>query len=165
MKGEIVIEGGLMKDFKTYNNTLAFINTIPALVALQNPGFSKKGFVIKKGFVKYRLIKKTIIKFDKIQIEGASATLIGKGEINLKTHTIKMILAIQTARKLGEMIGNIPLLGYILMGEDKSMTVGLTIKGNFEQPIVETSATQDILSLPLQLIQRTLESPKHLIKK
>ena len=165
MKGEIIVEGGVMKDFKAYNNTLALINTLPALVALQNPGFSEEGFQIKKGQVKYRMIKKTKIIFDSIKIEGASATIIGKGEINLKTRTIKINLAIQVARKLGEVIGNIPILGYILMGKDKRMTIGLSVSGNLDKPLVQTSATQDILSLPLQLLERTLTSHKHLINQ
>jgi hypothetical protein len=76
-----------------------------------------------------------------------------------------MKLAIQTARELGKFVGNLPLLGYILMGKDKSMTVGLRITGSLNKPKVKTSAAQDILSLPLQIIKRTLESPAHIINK
>ena len=54
MKGKIIVEGGVMSDFATYNNTLAFINTLPALATLQNPGFSQKGFEIEEGVGNYR---------------------------------------------------------------------------------------------------------------
>ena len=40
MTGQVIVEGGVMKDFKAYNNTLAFINTVPALASLKNPGKS-----------------------------------------------------------------------------------------------------------------------------
>jgi hypothetical protein len=152
MHGEIIIEGGVMRDFKAYNNTLAFINTLPALATLSKPGYSKKGFTIKHGIAKYRKIGDKII-FDKIYIEGTSANIVGKGEINLKTNTINMNLAIQTARELGKVVGSVPILGYILMGEDKSMTVGLTISGSLSKPIVKTSASKEILKLPLDLIK------------
>ena len=76
-----------------------------------------------------------------------------------------MTLAIQTAREFGKVIGNIPLLGYILMGEDKSMTVGLKISGSLSKPVVKTSATKEILKLPLDLIKRTLQSPAHILNK
>ena len=162
--GEIIIEGGVMRDFKAYNNTLAFINTIPALATLSSPGFSKKGFHITKGVAKYRKIKDKII-FDTIHIEGTSASIVGKGEIDLKKNTINMNMAIQTAREFGKVIGSLPIVGYILMGQDKSMTVGLTITGSLSKPKVKTSATKEILKLPLDLIRRTLESPAHIINK
>ncbi len=164
MKGQIIVEGGVMSDFKAYNNTLAFINAIPALATLSSPGFSEKGFKIKEGVIEYRMIGDKVI-FDSVYIKGRSATIVGKGTLNLKKKTINMKLAIQTARELGKFVGNLPLLGYILMGKDKSMTVGLTITGSLNKPKVKTSAAEDILSLPLQIIKRTLESPAHIINK
>jgi hypothetical protein len=164
MKGRIIIEGGIMSDFKAYNNTLAFINTIPALATLNSPGFSKKGFKIKEGVIEYRMIGEKII-FDSVYIKGSSATIVGKGNLNIKKKTITMDLAIQTAREFGNFVGNLPLIGYILMGKDKSMTVGLKVTGTLEKPKVQTTAAQDILTLPLQLLKRTLESPAHIINK
>ena len=164
MKGQIIVEGGIMSDFKAYNNTLALLNAIPALATLNSPGFSKKGFKIDEGVVEYRMIGDKII-FDSVYIKGRSATIVGKGQLNLKKKTINMKLAIQTARELGKFVGNLPLLGYILMGKDKSMTIGLKITGNLNKPKVITSAAEDILSLPLQIIKRTLESPAHIINK
>jgi len=164
MKGRIIIEGGVMSDFKAYNNTLAFINSIPALATLHSPGFSKKGFKIKEGVIEYRMIGDKII-FDSVYIKGSSATIAGKGKLNMKKKTITMDLAIQTARELGSFVGNLPLIGYILMGKDKSMTVGLKITGTLDKPKVQTTAAQDILTLPLQILKRTLESPAHIINK
>ncbi len=164
MKGQIIVEGGVMSDFKTYNNTLAFINTLPALATLQNPGFSEKGFKIKEGVIEYRVIGDKII-FDSVYIKGGSATIVGKGEVNIKKKTIKMDLAIQTAREIGKFLGSLPLVGYILMGKDKSMTVGLKITGTLEKPKVQTTTAEDILTLPLHFLKRTLESPAHIINK
>lgn len=165
MKGRIIIEGGVMKDFKAYNNTIALINTLPALATLQDPGFSKEGFKIKKGVAEYKIIKGEKIIFDSIYIKGKSSTLVGKGFIDLKKNRIDIQLAIRTAKTLGNVVGNIPLIGYILMGEDKSMTIGLTIKGTLDKPKVKTSAAEEILTLPLEIIKRTIESPKQMIEE
>ena len=164
MHGKIVIEGGVMKGFKAYNNTLAFINTLPALATLHSPGYSKKGFTIKNGVAKYRKVGDKIF-FDSIEIEGTSANFVGKGMIDLKKQTINMNIAIQTARELGKVVGSVPILGYILMGDDKSMTVGLKITGSLSKPVGKTSAAKEILKLPLDLIKRTLQSPGHLLNK
>ncbi len=165
MKGEIIVEGGVMKDFKAYNNTLAFINTIPALAILQDPGYSEAGFTIEKGTAEYRLIKQDKIIFDSIYIKGASATIAGTGEIDLQKKTIDLNLAIQSARELGKLVGSLPLVGYIIMGEDKSMTFGLQITGTLDNPQVQTSAGGDILSTPLQILKRAIESPQHIINE
>lgn len=165
MKGEVIVEGGVMKDFKAYNNTLAFINTLPALAALHSPGFSTTGFTIEEGIVGYRQIKNDKIIFDSIYIKGTSATLVGKGEVDLKKKTINMNLAIQVARELGSVLGNLPLLGYILMGEDKSVTVGLKITGSLDKPKVITTGAEEMLLLPLNILKRTLETPGHILNK
>ena len=163
LKGQIIIEGGVMSNFKAYNNTLALINAVPALATFSSPGFSKSGFMIKEGVIEYRMTKDKII-FDSIYIKGSSATIVGKGVLSLKKKNMHMKLAIQTARELGNLVGKVPLLGYILMGKDKSITVGLTIEGSIYKPVVRTSTAQDILTLPLQFIQRTIESTVKIIK-
>jgi len=163
MKAEIIVEGGVMRGFKAYNNTLAFINTIPALVTLQDPGYSKEGFVIQSAVIEYRMIKREKIIFDSIYIKGDSSTIIGKGELDLNKKTIDIELGIQVARALGKVVGSIPLVGYILVGKEKSLTVGLSITGNLDKPIVDISVAKDILSYPLQLIKRTFEVPQQLL--
>jgi hypothetical protein len=165
MKGEIIVEGGVMKNFKAYNNALAFINTIPALASLQNPGYSEKGFTIEKGIAEYRMINLDKIIFDSIYIKGTSATIAGTGDIDLVKKTIDLNLAIQSARELGKVVGSIPLLGYIIMGKDKSWTFGLQITGTLDDPQVMTSAGGDILSAPLQILKRAIESPQHIINE
>ena len=165
MKGEVIVEGGVMKDFKAYNNTLAFINTLPALATLQKPGYSTEGFTIEEGIVKYRQIKRDKIIFDSVYIKGSAATIVGKGEVDLKKKTINMNLAIQVAREFGSVVGNLPVLGYILMGEDKSVTVGLKITGSLDKPKVTTTGAQEMLLLPLDILKRTLESPAHILNK
>lgn len=165
MKGDIIVEGGVMKDFKAYNNTLAFINTIPALAILQNPGYSEEGFTIEKGIAEYRMINLDKIIFDSIYIKGTSATIAGTGEIDLQKKTIDLNLAIQSARELGKVVGSLPLVGYIIMGKDKSMTFGLQITGTLDNPQVKTSAGGDIFSAPLQILKRALESPQHIINE
>ena len=87
------------------------------------------------------------------------------GQIDLLNETIDLNVAIQTAKDFGKIVGNIPLLGHILMGKDKSMTIGLRITGNLDKPKVQTSAAEEILTLPLQFIKRTLESPGEMVKK
>jgi hypothetical protein len=163
MKGRIIIEGGVLSDFKAYSNTLAFVNTLPALATLSNPGFSDKGFKITEGVIEYTMTPEKIT-FTSVYLKGNSATVLGKGTVDLKTKKIDVDLAILTVREFGKIVGKIPLLGYILMGDDNSMTVGLKITGTLDDPKVNTSVAKDILTLPLQILKRTITAPAHMGK-
>lgn len=164
MKGQMIIEGGVLGNFKAYNNVLAFLNTVPALATLNKPGFSKKGFLIEKGIIEYRVIDDIII-FDSILIQGKSATIAGKGSVNIKQKTIRIGLAIQTARELGKFLGSVPILGYIMMGKDKSMTVGLKILGTLDEPEIRTTAAKDILMMPIDFVTRMINIPEIMLEE
>jgi hypothetical protein len=165
MKGQIIIEGGVMKDFSAYDNASKFVNTLPELNTIHTKNYKSRGFQIEEGIIEYRMIKQDKVIFDSIYIRGKEATIVGKGELDLKKKTIDIDMSIQVAREIGKVVGSIPLVGYILMGKDKSINVGLKITGSLKKPIVKTSAVKDILSTPLELIKRTLESPKHIINQ
>ena len=164
MSGVITVKNGIMSDFKAYNNVLAVINTIPALATLNSPGFSRKGFVIKEGVIKFTMSNGKLLTFDSVLIKGTSATISGEGTVNIETQKIDIDLAIQTAKVVGKIIGSIPIVGYILTGKDKSiMTVGFHIGGTLEKPITRTSPVKDVLMIPFKMIERTL-SPNRNVK-
>ncbi len=163
-KGEINIYGGVMRDFKTYNNIMAFINTLPSLATLNKPGFSKKGFNIKKGTIKFTL-DGDILTLNSIQIEGLSSTISGRGVINLATKSISIEILIMTAREVGKIIGDIPIVGHILMGDNRSITLGLKVTGRLDKPKVKNSAVKDTLLVPIEIIKRTITAPEYIYKK
>jgi len=161
MKGTIRLDGGLMSDFKAYNNVLALINTIPALATLKSPGFNSKGFKIEQGIIKFTMIKGKKLILDSLFAEGKSATISGNGVIDLDTKKIDVDLAIQTAKPIDKFISSIPVVGYIITGDDGSiMTVGLHIGGTLDKPKTETNTIKDILMLPFNLIKRTIKGKK-----
>jgi hypothetical protein len=163
-KGTITIKGGVMRDFKTYNNLIALINTIPSLATLNSPGFSNKGFNIKQGTIKFTLTQKRLL-LDSVLIEGSSSSISGSGTIDLTSKEIEVDLAILTAREAGKLISSLPVVGYILMGENKSMTVGLKVTGTLDNPKVETNPVKDVLLIPFKMLLRTMSAPSHLQEK
>jgi len=162
MKGEILLDGGVLRSFKAYNKTRNFIRNNKNLSQFQDPGLTAKGFKIREGQILYRIVKEKVI-FDKIYVKGNTATIVGKGTLDIKTKKLNIEMAVQTVRKLGKIVGSLPVLGYILMGEDNSVTFGLKLTGTLDNPKVEMSAAKEILSLPFDLIKRTLQSPAHII--
>jgi len=161
MKGRIIVEGGILSDFAAYNNTLAFINAVPALATLSRPGFSKQGFEIEAGVVEYRLRRGEVL-LKKVYLKGKTATIVGKGRIDLASGQLNVDLAVRTVKDFAKVVGNIPVVGYLLLGEDKSVTIGLNISGNIRQPKVQTSVAKDILTMPVRMLERLIASPAKL---
>jgi len=159
--GEIIIEGGVLRDVKAYNDLIAMINTVPALMAFSSPGFSRKGFELKRGRIVFRL-KGDLLTLTSILLEGKSSTVAGRGTVNLKSRKLDIVLGIRTAREMGKAVGHIPVVGYILFGKDQSLTAGVRIEGTIEKPRVRTNPVGDALLYPLQILKRTLMAPAQL---
>jgi len=159
--GEILIDGGVLKDVKAYNDMIALLNTLPALVSFSSPGFSAKGFEIKKGRILFTL-KGQKLHLGSILLEGKSSTIAGKGGVDLQSGKLDIDLAIRTAREVGRTLGQIPMVGYILFGKDKSLTIGVKIRGTMEKPKVSTNPVGEALLYPLELLKRTLLAPAQL---
>ena len=164
LRGVITIDGGTISRFKTYNNTIALFNTVPALAALKDPGFSKDGFEVKEGRIEFRVVKNRTY-FDMIYVDGKSASISGKGTVSTINGAINMDLAVRTARGLGKLIGSLPIVGYILMGKDKSITTGVKVTGTLENPKVTTNVVMETLLAPFGMFIRTLQSPAHIINQ
>ncbi len=159
--GTVTIYDALWAKSAVYNNLIATLNAIPSLLTMQNPGFNKDGFKIKKGFIRYRY-KAPLFDFEKIAIEGASANIYGKGHINFDTHGIDMKMRIQFMESISKTMHNVPVAGYILFGKDGTISVGLSVSGTLEKPKVKTSAAKDIVTAPINILKRTITFPFHL---
>ncbi len=164
LRGVITIQGGVVSSFKTYNNMIALFNTVPALASLSDPGFSQQGFEVRSGRIEFRIVKDRIY-FDMIYIDGKSAAISGKGTVSTRNGAINMDLAVRTARGIGKLIGSLPIVGYILMGKDKSITTGVKITGTLENPKVTTHVVLDTLLTPFKMFVRTIKSPAHIINE
>ena len=156
--GKIYIKSGSVKDLGTLNNIIAFINTIPALLTLNTPGFSSKGYHINNGYISY-LFYKNILYLKKIIIKGTNLDFYGKGYVNLNKNYIKM--KINTVVKIK--LKKIPILGkalsYILFGKDGYLHINIFIHGNLNNPEVSKDLGGGVIETPLKLFKRVLTLP------
>ena len=152
----------IVKDLKTLNNIVAFLNTIPALLSLKSPGYSAKGYK-GKGEIIFLLYKNRFY-LKKIEINGKNLAFKGKGYINLENKTI--LLKISALMKMK--VKNIPVIGkslsYILFGKDHSITVNIIVKGDLENPQVSQDLGESLLLSPFNIIKRVITLPAYLLK-
>eukprot|EP01022_Parablepharisma_sp_SALTPOND_P012749 TRINITY_DN16565_c0_g1_i1.p1 TRINITY_DN16565_c0_g1~~TRINITY_DN16565_c0_g1_i1.p1 ORF type:complete len:369 (-),score=42.06 TRINITY_DN16565_c0_g1_i1:72-1088(-) len=156
--GVVDINGTTLTNMAAINNLLAFFNTIPSLATLKSPGFNEEGYKIEKGVITYTY-KDNIIKLDSIYLDGKSMDVIGSATIDTQKGTIDMPLEISVMKNLSSIIDAIPIVNYILLGDDKAMSIGVKIEGDMKDPKVSTHTLKDIATSPLNIIKRTLETP------
>ena len=159
--GKIFINSGIIKQLKALNNIVAFINTIPALLSLNTPGFSAKGFKIKEGIISFILYKNRLY-IKKAIIDGENLSFFTKGYIDLNTKKVYLKLTANLKMKLKKL----PIVGkgasYLLFGKDGNIDIKIIVKGNIKDPKIKKDIGKDLLITPFNLIKRTLTLPFNL---
>lgn len=157
-KGEFLIENSFITDFLGYQKFLSFINSIPALISFKNPDFNDKGFSVKEGKI-YFVRKGDILEFEAIDLLGTSADIAGHGNINLATNALNFDIELKYLKDASNIIGKIPLVNQIILGEDRSISTIIKVKGTINEPKYETGVATDLLSTPFHLIKNTIMLP------
>jgi len=151
-----------VRNLALYNNLIAFINTVPALLTFSEPGFNDKGYLIKKGHVRFRRVEDYII-IDDFRLKGVNTNASAKGIINLKDETLNILLSLETIKDLAKTIGAIPIAGYLILGDDKTIRTRIKISGDIKNPKVRSQVGKDVLEAPINIIKRTFKLPRKLL--
>jgi hypothetical protein len=163
LEGTFLLKNATIKEMKFFNNLMAFINTIPSLVTLKNPGFNDEGYNVEKGLISFSKFD-DIVTIKDIKLNGTSADIIGNGKMDLETGDININLKIAILKGASSVIKEIPLLGYIILGKDGKIYTSVTVKGTLENPNITTNIITDTAISPFKIIKRAFELPFKLFK-
>ncbi len=161
-QGVVRVKKTILKDYKVINNMLAFVNTLPALATFSLPQYSSKGLRVKEAYAGFTYEDENIVVHD-ISIDSKELRIQGNGELNFEKNRIDMQLALKT--DLGSTLSKVPIVGYLLFGDDGSVSTTLSITGKLDDPTVANAVAQDIIVAPFQLLKRTILLPVHLIEQ
>ncbi|MBW1637413.1 MAG: AsmA-like C-terminal domain-containing protein, partial [Deltaproteobacteria bacterium] len=153
------IEDTTLKKLKTLQNILAFANTIPALITFSLPVFDTRGLPVSSA-VFGMVVEEGVATVESFDMKSSELNMSGNGIIDFPGKRIDMELNLITQARRN--IKKIPLVGYILAGDDKRASVTLHISGNLHDPEVENSMLQQAVTLPFVVLLRTLALPAHL---
>ena len=158
--GSIYIKGTTIKDAKTLNNILAFVNTIPSLITFNVPGYSRDGLYVKQAYLNFKSEEN---KFDltDIYLDSKEIDILGNGKLDIDQNNLDLTLNLKT--DLGSDLAKVPLVGHIILGKD-SISTTLKITGEIADPKVESLIAQEIVVAPINIIKRTLSLPYNLIE-
>lgn len=163
MQGTFIMQKTFIKDLKFFNNFMATINAIPSLLVFSNPNFNSEGYFVNNGYVEFNQTKDAM-HIQEIHLRGSSADIFGKGVINLETKELNLALQIRTLKTFSSALDMLPLVGGLILGEDKKISTNITVTGSLDDPKIETHLVADTLMTPVHILKRTLELPNKHVK-
>ncbi|AII14808.1 hypothetical protein (DUF3971 domain) [Campylobacter iguaniorum] len=160
-KSEIKVQNTYLSDYKFYQRFLSFLDSIPSLLIFKVPDFNDKGFTVDNGTV---LINRDANKLNiqALKLTGSSADIAGGGNIDLNSKDINIDLELKLLKDASSIISKIPLVNYIILGKDKTISTIIEVRGTLDEPKFKTEVITDILKTPYNLIKNTLELPFNL---
>lgn len=153
------INDTVIKDYTVLNNTLAFFNTIPALVTFSVPGYSSKGLKVSKAYASFDT-NDSIVNIENLQMNSKELIITAEGSSDLENETIDVLMQVKT--DIGSSAKDIPLVGYIIFGDD-SISTTVHVHGSLKDPEVDTSAAKSVLIAPYNILKRTITLPLKLL--
>lgn len=154
--GLMRVENTIMKDYKVLNNVLAFVNTVPSLTTFSLPNYNSKGLPVDEGYAHFAY-QKGVVSVDNFTLNSPEIKITGTGRANFNTNQLDGVLMLKT--DLGSALGKIPMVGYILLGDDGSLATTLTLSGKLDDPKVDTAIAKEIVTAPFNILKRTLVYP------
>lgn len=151
--GDISAFDTSVKEMATLQNILTFIDTIPSLVVFKLPGFSASGYEVEDAQVRVG-IDSNYLAIENININGSSVDITGNGVVDLSTQDLNIRLELSTIKSLSSILNKIPIIGFLLLGEDGKITTDLTIKGTLQSPQTEISLLEDTAKAPINILKR-----------
>lgn len=176
LDGKLIIEDTKVEDLAILNNLLLFIHTSPALInpllvipslvgMATNDGFNLTGYKIVNGSMEFNYSKsKEALKIKKLITVGNGMDFDGYGDIDLKEQTLKSKIKMIFLKDYSSIVGSIPIVNYVLLGDNKRVETEVDVFGPLNNPQISTNLTKDTFSVPLNIAKRILQSPSRLLE-
>ncbi|MBP6497177.1 MAG: AsmA-like C-terminal domain-containing protein [Campylobacteraceae bacterium] len=163
LKGTFIMHQTAIQELKFFDNLMATINAIPSLVVFSDPKFNQGGYFVKDGYIEFTREGEIITIID-MKLTGNNADIVGSGTINFDTNQMALKLQIRTLKTFSNIIDWIPIVGGLVLGEDKRISTNVDVIGEIDDPQIKTNLVLDTLKSPLHIIKRTLELPLEIFK-
>ena len=153
------------------NNLIILVNSSPALInpllaipsvleLITQDGFDVNGYKIVEGNIDFIFnLEKNILDLTRVQTKGNSVDFDGFLELDFNKNKIKGDIYVIFMKSYSFLVKHIPLVNYLLLGENKRVDTEVNISGSIEDPKIETNLTHNSLTAPLNIIKRVITLP------
>lgn len=159
------------------NNLITLVNTTPALInpllavpavfgMVTNDGFNLNGYSVNEGYVEFTYnFENSFLNLTKIHTIGNSVDFDGYATIDLQKSLVDSKIELVFMKDYSKIVNYIPGLSYIFLGDDKRVSTTVDIKGNLDDPKIESNIAKDSVSVPINILKRIITSPFKLFEK
>ena len=159
-----------IKDASILNNIFLVINSAPALInplliipnayRFASDEFRLSEYEIKKGDFKFNFNRNTsVIDIPKLNIQGVHSDFTGNANIDLYNEKIKSKVDIIFMKDYAKIISYIPLVNYIVLGDEERFSYSVNVDGNLTAPDITTHMAKETAMAPLNIIKRVFMLP------
>ncbi|PPB70191.1 DUF3971 domain-containing protein [Campylobacter hyointestinalis subsp. hyointestinalis] len=157
-QSEIKVKNTYLSSYKFYQKFLSFINSVPSLLIFKVPDFNDKGFTVNDG-VMFIERDNNKLNIKALNLTGSSADIAGRGSIDLDSKDVNIDFELKLLKDASSIISKIPLVGHIFLGDDKTISTVIGVRGTLDEPKFETQIIKDIIKTPYNIIKNTLQLP------
>lgn len=169
-QGEITLSDTNLKNIAFLNNLLTFIETSPAIInpllaipsayrAIQD-GIGYDGYMVKNGILNVTYdTDADVLNIYEGYLKGSRSDLAGNIQIDRKNKVVDGNVSVIILKDYTSVVKYIPVVGYILLGDDKSVAISTKISGDLDDPKVETFATSDAIKGTGNILKRIITAP------
>lgn len=176
INGTAYLKGNKIVDLAILNNLLILINTSPAII---NPflaipsvvgmaakdGFNLNGYRVTEGQIDFSYdFDKKFLNMHKIKTKGNGIDFDGFTTINFETSKVDAKLHLVFLKDYANIVGAIPVINYVLLGDEKRVDTEVQIFGTIKKPQYKTKLIEEGVSAPVNVIKRIITSPVKLIE-
>lgn len=160
-KASLELKKGRLHRFSWLSRIFSLMN-LYQLVQARLPDLTTEGMPfdgIRGDFT----LKKGVARTENFLLQSPAMSMSAVGDLSLPKGTLKMIVGVQPFQTLEKVVGLVPFVGYILIGEDKKLVVAyFQVKGKIGDPKVTPRPIDTLSKGILGVVERTLRLPMEL---
>ncbi|MFH1488224.1 MAG: AsmA-like C-terminal region-containing protein [Pseudomonadota bacterium] len=162
---DVLIQKGVIKKSSVLLNVLNFLS-LQKLFKKIPEDISEDGFYFET-IQAHTAIEKGILRTENAVMTSPAVNAVASGTLNLNDDRVDYDLGIEPLETIDTLVGNIPILGYILTGEDKKLlTYYFKVKGPLtgKGPEVDYVPFKNLGKGTASLLKRLFLTPYRLLK-
>ena len=173
--GKLLIKDSAISNLSILSNLLAFVETTPALAAQLvtlpfNPLFALPAasiglknigvYTLKEGNMEFTYDRnENILRIDNLNTIGNGIDFEGFGVVDLNNFTINAKVNLIFLKDYTTFVRFIPLVNYILLGDQERVETLVDIHGSLGDPKISTNLLKDSFSAPMNIFKRVFTAP------
>jgi len=170
LSGDINFSNTTVKNVTVINSLITFINTTPAIInpllalptlfRFAQTGFDANGYYIQNGDAsfRYNLPTKQLKIYD-LYTNGKLSNFIVNSHLDFNAQTIKANVDVSFFKDFTTTLNYIPILGYLIMGDDGEFHTSVDITGTMDDPILETHTVKEATKGVTGILKRIITLP------